>query len=93
MNGAVSTLVAAVAVAGCMAAGTARASSSDEAAIRALAAQFSKAFVAKDIDAIMKVYVQDDSLVVFDVVPPRQYVGPKAYRKDWEAFSARSRGR
>jgi len=34
----------------------------------------------------MKAYVDDESLVVFDVIPPRQYVGAKAYRKDWEAF-------
>jgi uncharacterized protein (TIGR02246 family) len=58
----------------------------DEAAIRALEAQFVTAFNAKDIDAIMKVYVPGNSLVVFDVVPPRQYVGAPAYRKDWENF-------
>jgi ketosteroid isomerase-like protein len=34
----------------------------------------------------MKVYVSDDSLFVFDVSPPRQYVGAAAYRKDWEDF-------
>jgi ketosteroid isomerase-like protein len=34
----------------------------------------------------MKVYVADESLFVFDVIPPRQYVGAKAYRKDWEGF-------
>jgi ketosteroid isomerase-like protein len=28
------------------------------------------------------------SLFVFDVVPPRQYVGARAYRKDWEDFFA-----
>jgi len=85
-------IFAAVAVASCMAAGTARASSSDEAAIRALEAQFTKAFNAKDIDAIMKLYVQDDSLVVFDVVPPREYIGPKAYRKDWEGLLGMFKG-
>jgi uncharacterized protein (TIGR02246 family) len=41
---------------------------------------------AKDLDAIMKVYVPDQTLVVFDVVPPRQYVGAAAYRKDWQDF-------
>jgi len=60
--------------------------SKDEAAIRALEERFAAAFNAKDIDAIMKVYVPDESLVVFDVVPPRQYVGAKAYRKDWQDF-------
>src|SRR6516225_2474388 len=47
----------------------------DEAKIRALEARFADAFNAKDADSIMKVYVPDASLVVFDVVPPRQYVG------------------
>jgi ketosteroid isomerase-like protein len=29
---------------------------------------------------------------VFDVIPPRQYVGAKAYRKDWEEFLASFKG-
>jgi uncharacterized protein (TIGR02246 family) len=64
----------------------------DEAKIRALEGQFAAAFNAKDVDAIMKVYVPDESLVVFDVVPPRQYVGAKAYRKDWQDFFASVKG-
>ena len=31
-------------------------------------------------DAIMKVYVPNESLVIFDIIPPRQYVGAKAFR-------------
>ena len=58
----------------------------DVAKIRALEDQFVAAFNAKNVDAIMNVYVPDETLVVFDVVPPRQYVGANAYRKDWEAF-------
>jgi ketosteroid isomerase-like protein len=61
---------------------------SDEAKIRALESQFAAAVGAKDINAIMKVYVPDETLFVFDVVPPRQYVGAKAYRKDWGDFLA-----
>jgi ketosteroid isomerase-like protein len=57
---------------------------SDEAQIRALEDSFGAAVRAKDVDGIMKVYVPDDSLFVFDVTPPRQYVGAAAYRKDWE---------
>jgi uncharacterized protein (TIGR02246 family) len=60
----------------------------DEAKIRALENQFAAAVNAKDVDAIMKAYVPDETLLVFDVVPPRQYVGAKAYRKDWEDFLA-----
>ncbi len=85
-------ICATVAVASCVAVAPARASTSDEAAIKALEAQLSKAFNAKDVDGIMKVYVPDDSLLVFDVVPPRQYSGVKAYRKDWEDFLGMFKG-
>jgi ketosteroid isomerase-like protein len=34
----------------------------------------------------MGVYVPDESLFVFDLAPPRQYVGAAAYRKNWEDF-------
>ena len=54
--------------------------------IKALEDRFIAAFKAKDLDAIMKVYVPDQTLFVFDVVPPRQYVGAAAYRKDWQEF-------
>jgi ketosteroid isomerase-like protein len=40
----------------------------------------------------MKSYVPDQSLVVFDVVPPRQYLGADAYRKDWVDFLAIFKG-
>ena len=70
----------------------ARADSSDEQAIRDLESRFAAAFNAKDVDAIMRVYVPDQTLVVFDVAPPRQYVGADAYRKDWESFFATFQG-
>jgi uncharacterized protein (TIGR02246 family) len=54
--------------------------------IKALEDRFGAAVKAKDLDAIMKVYVPDQTLFVFDVVPPRQYVGAAAYRKDWQEF-------
>jgi uncharacterized protein (TIGR02246 family) len=54
--------------------------------IKALVDRFVVAFKAKDLDAIMKFYVPDQTLVVFDVVPPRQYVGAAAYRRDWQTF-------
>lgn len=62
------------------------AQSGDEAQLRALEDRFAAAVNAKDLDAIMKVYIGDDSLFVFDVTPPREYVGAAAYRKDWEEF-------
>jgi uncharacterized protein (TIGR02246 family) len=60
----------------------------DEAEIRTLEQRFAAAFKAKDVNAIMASYLPDESLFVFDVIPPRQYVGAKAYRKDWEDFFA-----
>src|ERR1700731_3476700 len=54
--------------------------------IKALEDRFVAAVKAKDLDAIMKVYVPDQTLFVFDVTPPRQYVGAAAYRKDWQEF-------
>src|SRR5262245_2274900 len=43
---------------------------------------------AKDINGIMAYYSPDESLHVFDALPPRQYVGATAFRKDWEGFLA-----
>jgi uncharacterized protein (TIGR02246 family) len=54
--------------------------------IKALEDRFVAAFKAKDVDSIMQVYAPGQALVVFDVVPPRQYVGAEAYRKDWQTF-------
>ena len=58
----------------------------DRAEIRALEERFVAAMKAKDLDAIMKVYAPGRTLFVFDVIPPRQYVGAAAYRKDWQTF-------
>ena len=65
----------------------AQAKSEDEAKIEALVNTFAAAVNAKDVDAIMKVYVPDESLIVFDGIPPRQYVGANAYRTDWKGFA------
>jgi ketosteroid isomerase-like protein len=65
---------------------------SDEAAIRALEDRFAAGVRAADVAAIMKVYQPGESLLVFDVVPPRQYVGAEAYRKDWQSFLGAVKG-
>jgi ketosteroid isomerase-like protein len=75
-----------------LAASPALADTSGDAAIKALEAKFAAAVSAKDLDGIMKVYVPDESLFVFDVAPPRQYAGAAAYRKDWSAFLAGYKG-
>jgi ketosteroid isomerase-like protein len=58
----------------------------DEAQIKALEERYVKAVRARDLDGIMACYVSDESLLVFDVLPPRQYVGAQAYKKDWQGF-------
>jgi uncharacterized protein (TIGR02246 family) len=60
----------------------------DQADIKALEDRFLAAMKARDVNAIMACYVPDQSLVVFDAVPPRQYTGADAYKKDWQAFFA-----
>jgi ketosteroid isomerase-like protein len=64
----------------------------DEAAIRTLEDRFAAAFNAGDIDAMMSNYITGKSLVVFDVVPPRQHLGADVYRKAWTGFFAHFKG-
>src|ERR1700736_4215007 len=59
-----------------------------EAEVNASVQQLVAAFNAKDINGIMAYYSPDESLFVFDALPPRQYVGAAAYRKNWEGFLA-----
>jgi ketosteroid isomerase-like protein len=92
MNLSATTVIIACFVAFSIPPGTSYAMSDDEAKIETLENAFVAAFNAKDVDAIMKVYVPDASLVVFDVVPPRQYLGADAYRKDWQDYFAMLKG-
>lgn len=69
---------------------TAPARADAKADIKALEDRFAAAVMAGDVDAIMKVYAPE--IFVFDVVPPRQYVGAAAYRKDWQEFVAMFNG-
>jgi ketosteroid isomerase-like protein len=60
----------------------------DQADIQALEGRFTTAFNAKDVNAVMALYTPGDNLIVFDAVPPRQFTGWPAYKKDWEGFFA-----
>jgi uncharacterized protein (TIGR02246 family) len=82
--------LAALAIGAGFAGSACAAPSGDEAAIRALEARFAAAVSAKDVDGIMRVYAPD--VFVYDVTPPRQYVGAAAYRKDWEGFTSGFKG-
>ena len=43
---------------------------------------------ARDIDGIMEFYVSDESLLIYDAILPRKYVGATALRKNWKGFLA-----
>ncbi|HZZ41148.1 MAG TPA: SgcJ/EcaC family oxidoreductase [Acidobacteriaceae bacterium] len=65
----------------------AQAGGGDKASIEALYHRFDAAFNKKDVNGIMAEYAPD--VFVFDVIPPRQYVGWDAYKKDWvDLFAA-----
>ena len=81
----VSVSLACIVLAPWLAPAAAMAAPRDEAQIRALEARFAAAVNAKNVDAIMQVYAKD--VFVFDVSPPRQYVGAAAYRADWKGFT------
>jgi ketosteroid isomerase-like protein len=70
------------------AASLAHAKHDELAQIKALEDAQEKAANARDLDGVMAAYVDDGSLFVFDVVPPRQYIGAAAYRESWKALLA-----
>ena len=58
-------------------------STGDSAAVKEIRGwldRWTKAFTAKDVDAIMALYADD--VVAYDIVPPLQYVGKSEYRSD-----------
>jgi uncharacterized protein (TIGR02246 family) len=60
----------------------------DDAEIRAVYDRWAKAFEARDIEGIMSIYAPGDAVIAYDVVPPLQYKGKDAYRKDYLEFLA-----
>jgi len=60
---------------------------SDKAQVQALERNFIAAFNARDSKKIMSHYARE-GLFVFDVTPPRQYVGWASYKKDWDGLLA-----
>src|ERR1700730_15151857 len=71
---------------------TKRETNANETQIRQLYDRWTKAVRARDVDAIMSVYAPEDALVAYDIVPPLQYLGNAAYRKDYETFLAQYDG-
>jgi len=70
----------------------ARTASNDEAEIRQLLDRWAKAFRARDLNGIMSIYEPGQALVSYDIVPPLQYTGFEAYKKDYQEFLDRFQG-
>jgi ketosteroid isomerase-like protein len=70
----------------------ARAAPDDAARIRGMEDKLAAAVEARNLDGIMQAYIADETLFVFDVIPPRQYIGAAAFRKDWSEFLAGTKG-
>jgi ketosteroid isomerase-like protein len=68
----------------------ARADSASE--IRAAQNSIAAGAEARNLDAIMSNYLHSPKLFVFDVYPPRAYLGYDAFRKDWHDFLAGYKG-
>jgi uncharacterized protein (TIGR02246 family) len=60
--------------------------SNNDAAVKAVYDQWAKAFEARDLDGIMAVYAPGDEVIAYDLVPPLEYKGRDAYRKDYRQF-------
>lgn len=64
----------------------ARGADSDETQIHNLLDRWTKAFEAKDVNGVMAIYAPGQELLAYDVVPPLQYAGFDAYKKDYQEF-------
>jgi ketosteroid isomerase-like protein len=60
--------------------------SNSTAEIKALFDQWKTAFEAKDVNGVMSIYAPGATLVSYDIVPPLQFKGADAYRKDYGEF-------
>jgi ketosteroid isomerase-like protein len=60
--------------------------------VQQLIDRWTKAFQAKDLDGVMAYYVPGDRLVGYDIVPPLQYKGADAYRKNYAEFFKQFKG-
>ena len=65
-------------------------STKDVDAIRAAYAAWQHAFEARDVNGIMALYAPE--VVAYDIVPPLQFKGEGAYRKDYSEFFSQFKG-
>jgi ketosteroid isomerase-like protein len=80
--------VAVIGIASCSSAPAPYDPTADKAVISASLDHLVASINAKDLDGIMQYYVAGPSLLVFDLIPPRQYAGSDAYKADWKEFLA-----
>lgn len=64
----------------------AQTAANNETEIRRVLDRWAKAFHARDLNGIMSIYEPGDALVSYDIVPPLQYSGYEAYKKDYQEF-------
>jgi ketosteroid isomerase-like protein len=60
--------------------------------INAALVNWQKAFEAKDVNGVMAMYATGAAVTAYDLVPPLQYKGADAYRKDYSDFFAQVDG-
>ena len=60
--------------------------------VQAALEKWTKAFEAKDVNGVMAMYAPGNALTAYDIVPPLQYAGNDAYRKDYANFFAQFDG-
>src|SRR5437899_2709106 len=74
---------------GCMRGPSADESNAEaKADIQRLFERWAKAFEARDLNGVMAMYAPGNALTAYDIVPPLQFKGADAYRKDYAAFFA-----
>lgn len=77
------TAAALLALAGCEPHANSDDSAKSVKEIRQVMAAWQKAFQAKDLNGVMATYATGNALTAFDFVPPLEYKGADAYRKDY----------
>ncbi|HEX6661955.1 MAG TPA: nuclear transport factor 2 family protein [Sphingomicrobium sp.] len=81
------TCALAASLIGCMPGPSVEKSNQDsKVAIEQLFDRWDKAFEAKDLNGSMAMYIPGSDLTAYDIVPPLQYKGADAYRKDYVAL-------
>ncbi len=63
-----------------------------EARVKEAEANLIKAVNSRNVDAIMACYSAKPDLLIFDLIPPLQYAGPDAWRKNWDGFLKSMKG-